>query len=487
MTPSTAPADLEPPRRPLARILQPSWGGVIGLFVVTAGWVIGLRPLADNSFLTHLATGRLIIDTGRVPSVDPYTFTAAGEPWVVQSWLASLAYATAEQLGGLDGVRLLTGAIAATLAGLGWALLRPAGGVLVRLSAAALFIVVGAGMWAERPFMIGLICLALLALAMEGRVDPRWLLPIGWVWVNTHGSFPLGIVLLVVAGVGRRLDGESPEVELRCLRWAVPGMVLGAVGPLGPKVLFFPLELLQRQDLLSQVVEWRAPTFDTTSQRMFIVQLALAVVLIARRPSYRGALLIGVFGGMALLGSRNLAVASLVLLPVMAPALAGVGSMGSADRARPARLAGIGAVAMLLLLTVARSNQAPLELRKYPIGALVYLEEAEIDTREVRMVAPDYVGNLLDFVYGPERRTFYDDRFDMFPDDISRAQIAVNLGTPAMRVELDRLDIDLAVMKTASATGQVLVTDADWRVLYLDDAWTLLCRRGAPLSAAGTC
>ena len=88
-----------------------------------AGWLIGLRPLGDNSFLTHLATGRLILDAGAVPSADPYTFTAVGEPWVVQSWLVSLAYATAEQLAGLDGVRLLVGALSATLAGLAWTLL----------------------------------------------------------------------------------------------------------------------------------------------------------------------------------------------------------------------------------------------------------------------------------------------------------------------------------------------------------------------------
>ena len=176
---------------------------------VGAGWLIGLRSLGDNSFLTHLATGRLILDTGGVPNADPYTFTAAGEPWVVQSWLVSLAYASAEQVAGLDGVRVLVGALAATLAGLAWTLLRPAEGLVIRLFLIGIFLTIGAGLWAERPFVVGLLGLALLLLAMEGRLAPRWLLPIGWVWVNSHGSFPLGIVLLVVAALGQRLDGRS--------------------------------------------------------------------------------------------------------------------------------------------------------------------------------------------------------------------------------------------------------------------------------------
>jgi hypothetical protein len=158
------------------------------VFVVAAGWVIGLRPLGDNSFLTHLATGRLILDTGSVPSTDPYTFTAVGVDWVVQSWLVSVAYASAEALGGLDGVRVLVGVLAATLAGLAWTLLRPVDGLLPRLAAAAVFLTVGAGLWAERPFMVGLICFALTALAMEDRLD---LLGVGQLsWVVPPGGAP---------------------------------------------------------------------------------------------------------------------------------------------------------------------------------------------------------------------------------------------------------------------------------------------------------
>jgi hypothetical protein len=308
------------------------------------------------------------------------------------------------------------------------------------------------------------------------------------VWVNSHGSFPLGVVLLLVGALGRRLDGESPAVELRCLQWAVPGMLLGAVGPLGPRVLFFPLELLRKQELLSTVIEWQAPTFDGASQRMFVLQLVLAIALIARRPSYRGALLVGVFSGAALLGARNLVVASLVMLPAMAPALAGIGRLSCADRARPARIAAAAGVVLIAVLTVARFDQAPLNLRRYPVAPLAYLEGAGIDTRSVRLAAPDYVGNLVDYVYGPEERTFYDDRFDMFPDDVNRAHQAIITGNPQLRSELDAFDIDLVAVLSASATGQVLTTDPAWRPLFLDDRWALLCRRGSDLGGTqGTC
>ena len=80
------------------------------------------------------------------------------------------------------------------------------------------------------------------------------------------------------------------------------------------------------------------------------------------------------------------------------------------------------------------------------MGSLAYIEEKGIDTREVRLAGVDFVGNLIDFVYGPERRTFYDDRFDMFPADVTEAHMAVVTGAPTMRSELDAFDIDLVAV-----------------------------------------
>ena len=71
------------------------------------GLRIGLQPLGDNSLFTHIATGRIIFDTG-FPHTDPYLFTPHEPSWVVQSWLASVIYwalASAWGMGGAGGVQ----------------------------------------------------------------------------------------------------------------------------------------------------------------------------------------------------------------------------------------------------------------------------------------------------------------------------------------------------------------------------------------------
>ncbi len=76
--------------------------------------------------MTHLATGRLIVSGHGIPSHDPYSFTAHGAPWVVQSWLASVLYGWVDRFWGGQGLRVLMGLTTAALGAMTWRLTRPA-------------------------------------------------------------------------------------------------------------------------------------------------------------------------------------------------------------------------------------------------------------------------------------------------------------------------------------------------------------------------
>jgi len=466
----------------------PSLGFAAGACFTAAGLLVGLRPLSDNSFFTHLATGRLILDRAEVPSADPYTFTAGDAPWVVQSWLASWLYATVEAVTGATGLRLLAGAVAAAVAAVVWTLARRCESVVVRLVICATVLVASASLWAERPLMLGLLALGIVMLAGEGRIDPRWLLPVGWLWVNTHGSFPLGLVYLGCLAAGSWLDGDRTRTETQAAAWLAAGIAAGAVGPLGLDALLFPFELVQRQEILRNVIEWRSPTFQTVGQRVFLVQILAAAVLLVRRPSYRAAVPYAVFVAMALLGVRNVPVAALVLIPAIASAAPTFGALrGSAQGPVPRAL-----LVVALVLAVAggseRLARPDFVLTRYPVDATAYLESGAIEPQVVRMAAPDIAGNFRELVYGARGDVFYDDRFDMFPETVTLDHLVlVNGGSRTMDV-LDDHEIDLVMWERASGSLPQLVADPGWRVLYADERWSLLCRRAADIGGSqGRC
>jgi len=458
---------------------RPSWGAILGLVVFGAGFLLGARPLRDNSFLTHLATGRVILATGSVPGHDPYTATATGEPWVVQSWLVSVLYATAEALGGLDLVRVVTGLMTGAVALISWRLLRPVDSLIARLALITLVFLVCAESWAERPLMVGLICLGVVALTVEEGWNPRWLLPVGWVWANTHGSHPLGIAYLVVVILGARLDRSDSDADRNALRWLASGVVLGAIGPLGFKVLRFPIDLLSRREVLAGVVEWRAPTFESIGQRAFLVLLALAIVLLVREATYRRGLVLAVFGIAAVMSLRNLPVAALVLLPGLAKAVPEVGALRVSATPRIGRPAMVVIALGLLAASGARLGSESIALHGYPVDALARWEQ---EGRPTLLLTRDTVGNLQTYIYGPAAASFYDDRFDMFPDRLTAQHRALISGSNRAMAVLRELDADAVLWERTTPLATSLTADPEWRPVQVHDRWVLLCRRGSGIA-----
>jgi len=454
------------------RLRAPSLTGVVVLVLAVWALGIGFIPLFDNSFLTHLATGRLLLDEG-IPRHDPYSFTAAGEPWVVQSWLASLLYGVVDEIGGGNGLQMMRAVLTVSLALLTFRLTRPADQLLARLGVAALVLAVGSGYWSPRPLLIGLVLVSVLLVAAEGGLDPRWAIPVMWVWVNVHGSFPFGLVALVLLALGRRIDGGRPTVELRVLQWAVAGTALAALNPLGPKLLTFPLYMLGRTDTLQFIVEWRSPDFSQAWERVFLLQVLVAIAALVRRPSWRAALPLMVFVGAALTASRNIPVASLVMVPGMAYGLSGLGSLRG-DRRSPAVTMAAAVVAIVGVLVVAGGlNGRAFDLDSYPQRPLAWMEDEGLLAADARLVAPDYVGNYRELVAGTDARVFIDDRVDMYPAALVEDYRTLYRGEPDWNRVLGRHRVTAVLWQRDTPLAALLRASAAWRLVYADDDWVV--------------
>jgi hypothetical protein len=440
------------------------------------GAYIGASRLGDNSFFTHLATGRHILDHG-FPRTDVYSFTAPGERWVVQSWLASVLYAAADRTFGLVGIRVLTSALAGATAGILWSLTRPAKGLVARMAIAAVGLAVAATLWAPRPLMIGLLLLGLTLLAAERRI-PAWLLvPAFWVWVNSHGSFPLGLLALACLAIGSRLDGERRPAELRPLAFALGGTVLGAINPLGPVLLTFPVSLLKRQDSLSAVVEWQSPSFSQTYGRLFLLVLVMGVAALVRRPSWRGAVPFVVFMAAGLIATRNIPVAALVMTPAIARGAEGLGQLTGDVRNRVTAVLAVLVVVVGGLAISQRLSEPDLELEDYPVDAVAWMDQQGLLAPEVRRAHSDVVGNYLELLLGDRAAVFSDDRVDMYPKAVVDDELALIRADPAWRSVLERWDIDAVLWERGAPVTQLLSADPGWRLAYADQRWVVYVRR----------
>ena len=48
------------------------------------------KGVQDPDFFWHITAGKLIAQTGQVPSTDPFSFTWFGKPWTPHEWLSEL-------------------------------------------------------------------------------------------------------------------------------------------------------------------------------------------------------------------------------------------------------------------------------------------------------------------------------------------------------------------------------------------------------------
>ncbi|MCP5029189.1 MAG: hypothetical protein GY929_23185 [Actinomycetia bacterium] len=457
------------------------------MILVGVAGVAAARPLSDNSFLTHLATGRLILDTGELPSVDPYTFTGGGEPWIAQSWLASVVYGVVELVGGGLGLRLLHGGLIVSLAVLVWWLTSRAPAPTTRLVVAAPVVLLGLTRWTERPLLAGLIGLALVLAALQGRIDPRLLVPVLWVWVNSHGSFPLAVALLGAAVVGQLLDREPVAATLRVAGWAGLGILLGGLNPYGTRLWTFPVELMARSGLLRDMVrEWQPIGLDQPSALIFVVMVLLAVIGVSRDRRWAEVLPAIGFTIGAILSVRNTGPATLVLIPVLARGLAGeeIGrlpqlSAPTARRASVAVGAGLAAIAALMMMVT-----PTWDWDGYPVTSLAVADARGLTGPDVRLVARDYVGNARTFREGAHRSVFIDDRYEMHSDQLILDQVELMAGTGWERI-LDRYEADAVLWETETPLGEALAASSDWVSIETEPGWLLACRRGSRIE--GSC
>ncbi len=440
------------------------------------GALIGSGRLGDNSFLTHLATGRLILDGG-VPHTDPYSFTAHGADWVVQSWGASVLYAGAEALAGPGAIRLLVALAAGLLAAGVWRLAGAVPAAVPRMALTGAVVCAGIGWWNERPQTLAALALVGSLLVVVERRHVAWLVPLFALWTAVHGSWVLGVGLVGLVALGAAAERPLRRATAASVAAAL-GAVLGAVAsPYGLELLVFPFRLLSKSSQLAAFREWQRAGLTDVGTLLVAALVVAAVVGVARTRSWRWLPLVAVAVGLSWQAQRNLPVAALALVPAAVPFLATLGGDRASAPSPRSALAG-ACVGVLAALGVAVTGPH-VDLTPYPT-ALV----DELDTRgwvasgDVRVVAPDWVGNYLGWRFGADAAVFIDDRAEVFPEEVHDDHLTLLRDRAGWAEVLERWDVDVVLWPVDGPLAERLAGDPDWREAGRSDGFVAMCRLG---------
>ena len=224
---------------------------IIAVFVFGIAFRLGFSGgvFFDGDVAWHLATGQWVLDHLQVPTVDPFSFSAFGKPWIAHEWLSAVLMALAYNGFGYSGVAFLVAlAIALTLLIIGLYVRRWADPV--ELTAILLTVVLVLNPFAlARPMvlmwpMLAFWTVALLRAREEGRAPSWWLVPVMALWVNFHASFAVGLGMVGIFALEALI--ESPDKRRTLIAWGGFGLactVAALLNPHGVQGLLLPLSV----------------------------------------------------------------------------------------------------------------------------------------------------------------------------------------------------------------------------------------------------
>jgi hypothetical protein len=279
--------------------------------------------LAEPDTFWQVRTGLLTISHRALPAVDPFSWTAYGKPWTLNSWGFNVLIAGAYRLAGLSGVAWACAGLAMVTAGLMLFLARQLGasplvaGTLLVLSWPLLVAWLSA-----RPQLVDYIGVLLLAILMPrivtNRNPIRPVMAVGIVsalWVNLHAGELIGVVMISASAAllfaGRDMRGSG---------WCwIAGAAALSASLLNPYGLGLLTHAAQVESASSGIVaEWQH--LDPASPMQWsMLAIGLAALFLAARQRnfiFAGELAVAAAGGV--LAVRLLPILVFLALPVLA-------------------------------------------------------------------------------------------------------------------------------------------------------------------------
>ncbi len=487
-------ASIAPPSRPsrtdIALIAVPA--------LLVMAFAVFLLPtvFADGDTNGQVAVGQWILAHRAVPTVDPFSYTNAGRPWVAHEWLADALLALSYRLAGWSGVLVLTGAAAGATFALLAAELRRSLGVLSVIFALGMAMTLLLVHILARPHIIALPLLVLwttqlMSARRSGRVPPLWLLPVMAFWANLHGSYVFGLAFTGFFALEALLDAKGARVGV-ALKWGAFGLaaiVMALLTPNGLAGLVHPIEVMGLKGL-PWIAEWQPANFakPTTLELVLLVGLFVCLYRGVKIPAVRLCLLL-LLVHMTLQHLRQeivLAVIGPLLLAeplgrILEPqrlAAPDAGPIRWREVAPPAALAAAAFIGLCLWRVA--SPTIRVDSATVPVTALAHVP----DELRSRPVFNDYsFGGWMIF---KGIRPFIDGRVDMYGDDFFRLYLVVSQAQPGVYEPVFRqYGVVWTILQPSSPLVARLDATPGWRRLY-SDKWAVVHARTDALAASAT-
>jgi len=474
---------------------------VAGVFSVTR------LNLWDPDTWWHIRVGQKILVEWKWPTTDPFSFTVSGNEWMAYEWLGEVFMGFSTRWGWLLGPTVLLIALSTSFMLLlyYYAYLR-SGDVKAAFVACALVLPLAQAFFALRPQLVGYNFLLLTLICLEhyrrGRRRLVWLLPILFlVWVNTHGTFIFGLLVVGLFWAGGWVEFRkgglfaerwTPSQRRQLALVLLLCLLVLPLTPYGTRLAAYPLLMSISQPLnVANIQEWQPIAFNLFLGKLFLsLLLAFFLLQVISPLKYRleEAALLLFAAYAACVHLRFICLFVLVFTPLLATSLARW--IPAYDVAKDRFVLNAALLAMIAVGLVAffpsDRQLKKLAEERFPLKAVEYLRSHPV---RGPMLNEYGWGGYMIWALSPEHKVFIDGRADIYEyAGVLRDYLDIVRLEPRTLPLLRTYGIQSCLIQRKAPLATLLAALPDWEQVYADDVSVLFVRKQTPQagSAAGS-
>jgi hypothetical protein len=507
-------------RRPLGAwmSLMPSLSDLAFLtpILVLFWYTTGVRwLLTDSDTGWHIRAGEWILQNRRVPATDLFSFTKAGQPWFAWEWLSDILMAVIHRHFGLAGIVLLSLLLlGATSVCVYRSTLEESGHRMIAIVLTGQAMAASTIHWLTRPHLVTPLFAAAFCRALNRTERNRGsdvllvLPPLIILWVNLHGGFFVGFVLLITYALGTAAEeimrGARHHAwdRARSYFWtAVMCAFASLINPYGYHLHVHIARYLGASFYLQRISEFQSIDFHSFTAAYFETLLVLAMAAAAW---HLGAgrlvhvLLLLSWSHLGLFSARNIPIFAVVTAPGIGLAMrewleyagshwplrwpgklsvslaeveAGLRVIAtSPKRWRPHFVPCFGVLVLASLLAHPgrmKILQAEFDHDRFPVDAATFLSEKESGS-PIRLYSSWQWGGYLIYRLWPSLAVFDDGRTDFYGPAFVEEGLRVWDACPDWSNIFERYRVNAALLPVDSALATVLRERRDWKPVYQD-------------------
>ncbi len=469
-----------------------------------------------------LKTGQHIYETRQAPHAELFSFTAQGNKYIDSHWLFQLLLYISYRMGGIVGTTLFAAGIVTATFGVVYLIAYDREKYAVASVFVLAGIVMASGRFLPRPHLITIFFLSVYFFILErhSRRGGRSILLLPCfqlLWVNMHGLFVLGLILpalylacglfewkIGLPWVAKDKGGGPRRNDLILLGAVLAGMIFESLlSPYTLDAALYPLTLFKEVQSGANVVAGSVAELAPTLREMdpnravkyfrwMVFLLPVTFALNWRRANPAHIALFAAFFYLALIARRNLDLFAVIAMPIAARNIAGfiddlpryfkrtdLSRIGGYIQPAVSGFIMLGMLYMIFLITTDRYFIRDRDLTRFgfgvameahPIKAANFVEAANLGGE---MFNDPSVGGYLIWRFFPERRVYFDGRWEVYGERFLENFRKV-CGDPSLfDSQADVVGIEYALLPHSlghlSRLIKHMLESPDWALVYFDE------------------